>query len=374
MATVTIQKYAGKTKNSYIVRYKDPVSRKFKYYKTFQKKRDAQTTANELRNLIDHGKMAQIERKKAKREILNFEQVTASLKSKWHAKLGRQELSSDTYAGYICRVNVLNRIYGKNLICELRKDDIVKFQNSELKRNSPSSANRYLFIIKQVFKHAQKLGAIIDNPIKAVRYLSEKKHERNSFIGPALIEKLADTSNLIRAKFYMPALIFLGAEHGTAKQEALSLCWYDIDFDFEDRGLIRFYRTKNGNERTEFLMPRSRQALLTWRYHLAFMRDRKKITPIRTDKVFCRLNGLPIKRFDKAWRRTCELAGIDDFHYHDLRHTFCSNLILSGSDLKDVKELIGHSDLAMTDRYAHLTVRHKQIRQDALAKYYEIGM
>jgi len=60
--------------------------------------------------------------------------------------------------------------------------------------------------------------------------------------------------------------------------------------------------------------------------------------------------------------------------YHDLRHTFCSNLILSGSDLKDVKEMIGHSDLAMTDRYSHLTNRHKQIRQDELARYYQNGM
>lgn len=64
------------------------------------------------------------------------------------------------------------------------------------------------------------------------------------------------------------------------------------------------------------------------------------------------------------------MAGLNDFHYHDLRHTFCSNLLLSGSDLKDVKEMIDHSDLAMTDRYAHLTIKHKRIRQDELAKYY----
>ena len=56
--------------------------------------------------------------------------------------------------------------------------------------------------------------------------------------------------------------------------------------------------------------------------------------------------------------------------YHDLRHTFCSNLLLAGSDLKDVKEMIGHSDLAMTDRYSHLTMDRKRSRQKKLAEHY----
>ena len=56
--------------------------------------------------------------------------------------------------------------------------------------------------------------------------------------------------------------------------------------------------------------------------------------------------------------------------YHDLRHTFCSNLILSGSDLKDVKEMIGHKDLSTTDRYSHLTAIHKKHNQERLAAHY----
>jgi site-specific recombinase XerC len=51
---------------------------------------------------------------------------------------------------------------------------------------------------------------------------------------------------------------------------------------------------------------------------------------------------------------------------HDLRHTFCSNLVLSGADLKDVKEMIGHADIGMTDRYSHLTAQHKLLMQRQL--------
>jgi site-specific recombinase XerD len=374
VATVTIQKYTGKTKTSYTVRFKDPATGKTKYYKTFQKKKNAQQSANDLRSLIDNGQMKKVVKNRAKREIMTFEKVTESLIMVWRKKLERNKLSPDTFEGYICRANVLNNnnVFGKKLICEIRSEDIAKFQDDEQKRNSPASANRYLFNIKQVFKLAIALGIIVEDPTENIKYLCEKDHERNTFIGPVLIDKLIETSQLTRGKFYMPALILLGAEHGAAKQEALSLIWKDIDF--EGKGLIRLYRTKNKKERTEYIMPRTKQALLDWRDHLAYMRHRKRIEVKDTKLVFCHLDGTSLKRFDKAWRRICELAGLDDFHYHDLRHTFCSNLILSGSDLKDVKEMIGHNDLAMTDRYSHLTNRHKQIRQDELDRYYRNGM
>ncbi len=168
----------------------------------------------------------------------------------------------------------------------------------------------------------------------------------------------------------MPVLIYLGAEHGASKQEALSLRWSDIDFEFDGVGMIRFYRTKNKRERTDFLMPRAKKALLEWREHQAWMRNKKKIGKVESDLVFCHLDGSPLGHFNKAWWATCELAGMKDFHFHDLRHTFCSNLILSGAGLKEVKEMIGHSDIFMTDRYSHLTLRHKFQHQKQLAEHY----
>ena len=220
-----------------------------------------------------------------------------------------------------------------------------------MKQFSAVTSNRSLFIIKQIFKHGMKLNAVKVDFASKISYLSEKEHERNTFLVPKEIQILINASQKTRAKFYMPALIYLGAEHGASKQEALSLTWSDINFEFDSQGIIRLFRTKNNRERTEYMMPRTRQALLDWQKHLAWMRHRKKIVPVEERFVFCRLNGKPITRFDSAWKRTCEIAGITDFHFHDLRHTFCSNLLLSGADLKDVKEMIGHSNIEMTDRY-----------------------
>ena len=89
------------------------------------------------------------------------------------------------------------------------------------------------------------------------------------------------------------------------------------------------------------LMPRTKMALIEWRDYLKLMRHRKKISTPKSGYVFCHLDGTPIKNFNRAWWKALKIAGIDDFHFHDLRHTFCSNLVLSGSNLKVVKEMIG---------------------------------
>jgi len=373
MATVIIQKRKRKSRNSYVIHYKDPSTHRTKYYKTFQRQKDAQQAVHHLRALIDTSRIPEIEDSKVKLTPLTFKEVTDLLKEEWKNRLEKSDISQKTHDEYLYRVNVLNRIFGRYLLSELTEDDIRSYQKQTKSEFSAVTSNRALFILKQVFKHGLRVKAIASDPISDISYLSEKEHERNRFLLPAELDNLLEASQKTRAKFYMPALIFLGAEHGASRQEALSLRWKDVNFDYEQRGTIRLFRTKNNKERTEYLMPRTKEALLSWRERQKWMRHRKRIDANGSDLVFRRLNGEPIKRFDKAWRATCEIAGLNDFHFHDLRHTFCSNLLLSGSDLKDVKEIIGHSDLSMTDRYSHLTLSHKQLRQDMLAEHYANG-
>jgi integrase len=332
--------------------------------------KDAQQAANELRALIDSGKFSEIKKNQSKLNLLTFWEVSELISKEWEIRLNKGEIKQKTYDGYLDRVNVLNRTFGKHLLCQISKDALISYQYRITSELSAVTSNRNLFVIKQIFKHGLKAKAILDDPAEGISYLSEKDHERNQFLLPEKITRLFEASQETRAKFYMPALIYLGAEHGASKQEVLSLKWKDIDFVYEGIGLIRLFRTKNNRERTEYLMPRTRQALLDWREHQRWMRHRKRIDPGDSDLVFCRLNGAPIKRFDKAWRTTRKKAGLENFRFHDLRHTFCSNLLLSGSDLKDVKEMIGHSDLSMTDRYSHLTLNHKLLRQESLAEHY----
>jgi integrase len=62
------------------------------------------------------------------------------------------------------------------------------------------------------------------------------------------------------------------------------------------------------------------------------------------------------------------LAGLADLTFHDLRHTFASRLVMAGVDLPTVKELLGHKDISMTMRYAHLSSDHKQAAVKKLEK------
>jgi integrase len=278
-----------------------------------------------------------------------------------------------TFDEYVRRLNQVGKEFGHRPLCEISEDEILDYRAELAEKISKVTSNRSLFILKQVFQHGLKVGAINDDPAISISYLSEKEHERNAFLLPADLERLVTASQKVRAKFYLPSLIYLGAEHGASKQEALSLKWSDIHFDFGEKGIIRLYRTKNKRERTEYLMPRTRGALLDWRGHQAWMRHKKKIDANGSDSVFCRLDGTRIETFNKAWRAVCDIAGLEDFHFHDLRHTFCSNARLAGADLKDVKEMIGHRDLSMTDRYSHITPARKLSLQEALAEHYSNG-
>ena len=368
MATVLIQKRKRDKRNSHIIYYKDPYTGQRKYYKTFQRQIEAQRAANDLRTLLDSGKLPSQYRTRI--NPLTFENVAEQLKKDWLSRLKTGEIRQKTADEYIITLNVVKRTFNRQLLCEISLDTIKDYRSEIAFKLSNISSNRRLFVIKQVFKLALIQHAITENICDQIKYLSEKRHERNRFLLPHELDDLITASKQTKAKYYMPALIYLGAEHGASKQEALSLQWSAINFNFDDIGLIRFFRTKNQRERTEYLMPRSRKAIMEWRDHLEWMRHRKKISANGSNLIFCHLNGSPIKQFKSAWKTICKAAGIEKFHFHDLRHTFCSNLILSGAGLKEVKEMIGHSDISMTDRYSHLTPRHKLLKQQQLAKHY----
>jgi len=69
--------------------------------------------------------------------------------------------------------------------------------------------------------------------------------------------------------------------------------------------------------------------------------------------------GRNIERVDGAFKNALDKAGIEDFRFKDLRHTFASHVLMRGGTLKDVQELLGHKNMSMTMRYAHLSQEHK---------------
>ncbi|SDP22820.1 tyrosine-type recombinase/integrase [Desulforhopalus singaporensis] len=368
MATVNIVKRNREKGMRYQVYFKDPSTGKKKYYKTFQRQKDAQQAANDLRALLDSGKLPDKSRNKV--HMMTFKEVADILEIEWKEKFQTGELAEKTISTYTDGLRPVKVEFGKILLNEIKEEHIKSYRAKVASELSNVSSNKRLFAIKQVFKKGIELNVVMDDPAIGINKLSEKEHERNRFLLPNELFALVDAAKKTKAKHYLPALIWLGAEHGASKQEVLSLKWSKVDFDFENDGKIRLFRTKNMMERTDFLMPNTKDALLHWKKHQEQMRKRKRISAGDSDFVFSHLNGSPIKCFNRAWWSALKIAGIENFHYHDLRHTFCSNLILSGVGIKEVKEMIGHSDIAMTDRYSHLSMDHKLRKQNQLSDYY----
>ena len=78
-----------------------------------------------------------------------------------------------------------------------------------------------------------------------------------------------------------------------------------------------------------------------------------------TDLVFFSSRGGRIVDVRTGFLNSCKRAGLTDLHFHDLRHTFASQFMMSGGDLYILKELLGHKSIAMTERYSHLSPTYK---------------
>ncbi len=88
---------------------------------------------------------------------------------------------------------------------------------------------------------------------------------------------------------------------------------------------------------------------------LNILEEKSKVRSVKSDLVFLSGNGTKINRSNlkRTLKKVLERAGIKDFRFHDLRHTFATRLVQRGEDIYKVAKLMGHKDIRMTQRYAH---------------------
>ncbi|MCR2831227.1 site-specific integrase [Acidithiobacillus ferrooxidans] len=169
-------------------------------------------------------------------------------------------------------------------------------------------------------------------PRGRVRYLSDDERER-------LLLACKESAN---DDLYLAVLLALTT--GGRQAETMGASWSQVDLS---RATLQLEETKNG----------SRRALHLVGPVLALLRAR--VRRIDTDLLFpSRVNPKQPVDLRQPWEKALQAAGIEAFHWHDLRHTFASMAAMNGASLPELAALLGHKTLAMVQRYAHLSPGH----------------
>ncbi len=380
MATVTIATRSLKKGKAYVIHYKDPNTGKKEYHKTYRRKDLAQEEVNRVRTLIDSGRLPTKETRQPKQQALpTFGQAALLCQAEWDRKLGEGKIGATSHEGYRYLLAPILKEWKHTLLHDLDEDAIRDYRISiaektkaRLKskgkdgKNCNVLANRRLFIIKQVYAQAERHGLIDKDVAKPIPYLSEKGSERKTAQSPIEVDTLLEAARSRRSKHYMVLAILLAVEHGCSTQEVLTLQWSDINLP---ENHITFHRDKNGVSRTHQIMPRTREALKNRLEHVTHYRKKRCLT-VKGDYVIGNMDGTPVKSIKTAWKGLCKDHDFDDLHFHDHRHTYCTNMLLSGSTLKEASVMIGHRTLRMTDRYSNLEGVMDNRPQDRLARRY----
>lgn len=224
---------------------------------------------------------------------------------------------------------------------------------------SPATKNRYRALLKLMYRLAEEEKKITTNPARLLRM----KKENNGRVRFIIEEEEKNLRVVMKKKFasHIPELD-VALNTGMRRSEQYGLRWSDVDFE---RRIVNLADTKTGEGRH---IPLNDAALAAFRS----LEENKKISKF----VFLRKaghgagEGERLKSPREWFEDAIEEAKIEDFTWHDLRHTFASRLVMAGVDLRTVADLLGHKHIQMTIRYAHLAPEH---RADAVRRLSTFG-
>ncbi len=215
---------------------------------------------------------------------------------------------------------------------------------------APATLNRYRAFLSLAYSLAIQNGKLATNPVRQVK----RRKENNARV--RFLEDEEETRARSKIRELCPEHepeLDLALHTGMRRGEQYRLRWQDVDLR---RGIITIPRSKHGELRRIPINSVARATLLV----------------LRADSgvgYVCPGSDGPRSQDQRCWfEEVIEFAGIQDFRWHDLRHTFASRLVMAGVDLRTVQELMGHKTIAMTLRYVHLAPAHQQEAIERLAQ------
>lgn len=236
-------------------------------------------------------------------------------------------------------MRLLLEAFGQCKLIEITSRDIERYMQLRSKDVRPATVNRELALLRHMLNKAIDWGYLQENPAKKVKPFKEPPG-RVKYLRKDEYERLLTVCKLTPGLY---EIVYTALHTGMRKGELVSLTWGDVDFE---RMEITLRETKNN----EIWVIPICDALLSvleelYQKHLGH-------------HVFTREDGTPYGDPHHRFKTACKRAGVEDFRFHDLRHTYASYLVIAGIDIRTVQELMGHKTVKMTMRYSHLSKTH----------------
>jgi integrase len=249
-------------------------------------------------------------------------------------------------------VDEYRAVIGDRLLSQITFLDLETYRNQRKptptrsgKPRTDATVNREMSTLRHMFNKAVECGLLETSPFaRGKRLMFQENNHRLRFLSDAEVEALLEAFNLIRANSpHRRPIVETALLTGMRREELLSLKREQIR-----NGFIYLTETKSGKARQ-----------IPINDHLSrILRELRRENQLRSPYGFCDSRGRRYQEVKRCFASACRRAGITGFRFHDLRHTCASHLVMKGASLKVVQELLGHSDLKMTMRYAHLSQEH----------------
>ena len=208
-----------------------------------------------------------------------------------------------------------------------------------------STVDKDLAVLKAFFNWCMLRNLAASNPVRRVRFFNED-NSRLRYLTEDEYSRLLQAAKKIETSPFLAEKIILSVHTGLRRGSLFHLRWDQVDFLSR---VLRIPRTKSGRPHA---LPLNATVLTTLQ---ALYSQRIPDCPYTFAHPTGRNAREPVKDVKNAFRTALDAAGIKDFTWHDLRHTFASWLIMKGASLRSVAELLGHRGLRMVMRYAHLS-------------------
>jgi integrase len=237
----------------------------------------------------------------------------------------------------VAKLRWLDRHLGSRMLSEVTRDLIDRIGEMKAKESSQPNANRYLALIRSILRRARDDWEWVQH-IPKVRLYRESKRRIRWITRDEAVKLLAELPP------HLAEMARFSLSTGLRQRNVSYLRWDQVDMARK----VAWIHADEAKSGRAIAVPLNEDAL-------EVLRSRQG----RHGQYVFTYQGKPVERCTtKAWDRACERAGIKEFRWHDLRHTWASWHVQSGTSLQELMELGSWSTFEMVMRYAHLAADH----------------